>query len=141
AGVDDVALHVPRAHQRGGCQARGGAAAEPDAHRDLAPDASLHGQAGERVLVRVEVVGALALIVPGGPLRLVGLDLQPQVDGHGHAVEAGTDVGDRGGDFDPQLQLQDLSECAGVSVQLYGRFDVFQRRVGVLEAGARQHDD
>src|SRR5216117_4332199 len=75
------------------------AAAEPHAHRYLAPDASSHVQAGERVLVRVEVIGALALVVPGGPLRLVGLDLEPEVDRHRHAVEARTDVGDGGGDL------------------------------------------
>ena len=29
-------------------------------------------------------------------------------------------------------QLQDLSDCAGISVQLNGRFDIFQRRVRVF---------
>src|SRR5260370_18329083 len=37
-------------------------------------------------------------------------------------------------------QLQDLSECAGVSVELDGRFDVLQRGVGVLEARTGQDD-
>src|SRR2546423_801337 len=38
-------------------------------------------------------------------------------------------------------QLQDLSDCAGISVQLNGRFNVFQRRVGIFEPGTGQHHD
>src|SRR5207247_5835362 len=37
-------------------------------------------------------------------------------------------------------QLQDLSECARVSVQFYRRFYVFQRRVRIFEAGPGQND-
>src|SRR5712691_8730927 len=44
-------------------------------------------------------------------------------------------------DYRQVSQLQDLSECAGVSVQLDWRFDVFQRRVGVFEPGTGQHHD
>src|SRR5438309_9831415 len=44
-------------------------------------------------------------------------------------------------DYPTVSQLQDLSECARVSVELDGRFDVFQRRVRVLEARAGQHHD
>src|SRR5438876_1126582 len=68
AGVDDVALHVPWAAERGSGKPRRRAAAQADAHRYLAPDAALHVQARERVLVRVEVVRAFALVVPRRPL-------------------------------------------------------------------------
>src|ERR1700716_1208858 len=42
---------------------------------------------------------------------------------------------------DGTLQLQDLSECARISVQLDGRLDVLERGVGVLEPRAGQDDD
>src|SRR5450759_5089681 len=41
----------------------------------------------------------------------------------------------------PALQFQDLSECAGIAVELDGRLDIFERRVRILEARAGQHDD
>src|ERR1044072_3715350 len=38
-------------------------------------------------------------------------------------------------------QLQDLSDCAGIAVQLNGRFDVFQRRVGAFQPGTGENAD
>src|SRR5256885_9972918 len=61
----------------------------------------IYRPAREGVFVRVQVIGALALVVPRRAVRLGGLDLEPHVDGHGHAVEARSDVGDGGWDLDP----------------------------------------
>src|SRR5207245_3367354 len=93
AGVDDMALHVPGAVERGGSQARRGTAAEPDPERYLAADASFHAETRKRVVMRGEILGAFAFEVPRRMFRKLGLDLEPEVDGHGHAVEAGADVG------------------------------------------------
>src|SRR6266702_3662776 len=79
-------------------------------------------------------------------LRHLRLDLEPQVDGHGHAVEAGADVGDGAGYADAQVsynapsQLQDLSECTGITIEFDRRLDILQRSVRILEARAGEHD-
>src|SRR5438093_13619884 len=71
----------------------------------------------------------------------------PPPSGDPHAVGAGSPAG-MGKSHWPTLwggpcfsQLQDLSECAGVSVQFDGRFHIFQRRLRVFEAGTGQDDD
>ena len=63
-GVDDMALHVPRAVERGRREPRGRTAAEADSERDLALDPAPHAQPRERVFMRGEVFGTLALEVP-----------------------------------------------------------------------------
>src|SRR2546427_10352160 len=42
-----------------------------------------------------QVFRALTFVVPRRLVCGLGDDLQPEVDGHGHAVETGADVGDR----------------------------------------------
>src|SRR5579859_52268 len=97
ARVDDVALDVPRLGQRRRSQSRGRAAAEADAHRDLAFDQALELHLGERVGMRRQVLRALAFVVPRGLICGLGDDLHPEVDRHRHAVETWADVGDRRG--------------------------------------------
>src|SRR5229473_5872202 len=104
AGIDDVALHVPRAVEGGSRKPGRGAAAQSDPERYLAADAALHVQAGERILVSGQVLGTLAFEVPRGVIRHLGFDLQPEVDGHGHAVESWADVGDGAGHADAHLR-------------------------------------
>src|SRR2546422_4508854 len=53
--------------------------------------------------MRDEIFRALALVVPGRGVGRHGLDLQPEVDRHGQAVEAGADVGDGRGSADAHL--------------------------------------
>src|SRR5258708_34031008 len=56
AGVDDMALDIPRTAEGRGRQPRGGAAAEAHAHGDLAPNPALHVQPWEGVLMAVQEV-------------------------------------------------------------------------------------
>src|ERR1700687_617692 len=38
-------------------------------------------------------------------------------------------------------QLQNLSECTGITIEFDRRFDILQRGVRIFEAGPGQHDD
>src|ERR1700694_426978 len=104
-GVDDMALDVPRTAERRGGKSGRSAAAEPHAERNLASHATLHPQPRERVLMGRQVVRALAFVIPAWMLGFACLDFEPQVDRHRHAVEARTNVGDRGGNFDAHYRL------------------------------------
>src|SRR5256885_11922113 len=95
--IDDMAFHVPWTAEGRSRQPGGGAAPEADSERDLAAHPSFHLQSREGILMRREVVGPFAFVVPGGRVGFGRLDLEPEVDRHRHAVKARTDVGDRGG--------------------------------------------
>ena len=84
-------LSAGQAFQPQGGDPGRGAAAQPDAERDVALDAALHAQLGERVTVR----GLRAVEGPVGLGRWLRLSLQPEVDRHRQHVEARPQVCDR----------------------------------------------
>src|SRR6266550_7957547 len=132
ARVDDVRLDVPRAAERRRGEPSRGAAAQTHAHRYLASDAALHVQARERVLMRIQVVGALAFVLPRWPLGLDRLDLQPEVDRHRHAVEARADVGDRSRYLDPHYSFKTLASVRASPSSSMGGSTFFSAASGSL---------
>src|SRR5439155_20559021 len=121
---DDVALDVPWLGQRRGCEASGCAAAQADAHRDLALDETLELHLRKRVRMRGQVLRALALVVPRRLIGGLGDDLHPEVDRHRHAIETWADVGDRRGD-EKSHSFYTLASVSGSPSSLIGGLILF----------------
>src|SRR5215831_2518975 len=79
--------------------------------------------------------GPMLAIDAGTLILIAGAPMPDCPDKPGLSAVSSTDCPDN-----PKCsQLQDLSECARVSVHFYRRFYVFQCCVGVFEPRAREH--